>query len=278
MNRASSILIPDDIEDFITPLLPQVHRAHSNKRPKDSLTLMPKKAVAKREESERPPAVPPKSPRMKLKLATQAPIIPQVDRSRVDDRQATDAPISTPITAPEGRASPKTLSTPWQSPRSRVNRGMEEKLSPPGQSASPSSYQKWIDSSIATQNTPKSGSLARSASFAMLQRTRSNSNISHHYHESAHRHKRENSEGSVLDRGRPTQRKDGFIKRKLTIRTKESLGEFGHLPQGTLANLASTALSIDEIDALYEQARGQVEHFQVLKYKDVKALSRVSET
>jgi hypothetical protein len=48
------------------------------------------------------------------------------------------------------------------------------------------------------------------------------------------------------------------------------------LPTGMTVQQASVDLQYMEIEKLREQAREQAERFEVLKYPDVKALSRVS--
>lgn len=272
VNRASSILLPDDMGEFILPLLPQ-SRYNSIPRPEDSPSLASgHKNRLTDEVSDSPPPLPPKSPGLKLRLATQAAAMSAFDSSRAEVRQGGGSQTPVPITAPEGRVSPNPFSMQWQSPRKKRS---EEVVSPLVTSNKTTLGHKRSASNTTNQIAPPTATLTRSNSFATLTRSRSNSNFSQYRSQSQAQHHREGSEGSVLDRGRPTKRVDGIIKRKLTVRNPTIENAFIHLPLGATANEAALNLPVDEVEALHHQAQGQAENFEVLKYKDVLSLSKV---
>ncbi|KAL9622333.1 MAG: hypothetical protein Q9160_003344 [Pyrenula sp. 1 TL-2023] len=270
-NRASSILLPDDIGDFILPLLPQ-SRYTSPKPPRQSpAAVSGNKIRSPKEGSESPPAVPPKSPGLKLRLATQAPAIPTFDNNRSEPRHGGGSQTPVPITAPAGSVSPNPFSTSWQSPQKKSG---DETISPLiiARKLTPS-HARSASNTVANQTSPHM-TLSRSNSFATLKRSKSNGNFSQHLYQPKASHQREGSEGSVLDRGRPTKRVDGIIKRKLTIRSQATENAFVHLPLGSRADEAVSRLPLDEVEALHIQAQDQAENFEVLKYKDVQNLSK----
>lgn len=78
----------------------------------------------------------------------------------------------------------------------------------------------------------------------------------------------------MLDRGRPTKRIEGVVKRKLTSRFAAPEQNFDSLPVGLLPDIATSQLPADEVAALREQAVGQAGKFALLPRKEVKQLSR----
>lgn len=92
-------------------------------------------------------------------------------------------------------------------------------------------------------------------------------------------HRRELSEASIMDRGRPKKRADGSpIKLKQSIKPSQLAAEqkaFETLPEGIKAIDAQSRLEQTAIDALREQAIGQAAKFEVLNMRDVESLSRV---
>ncbi len=93
-------------------------------------------------------------------------------------------------------------------------------------------------------------------------------------------HRRELSEASIMDRGRPKKRVDGSpIKLKQSSKQSQLAAEqkaFETLPEGIKASDAQSRLEQTDIEALREQAIGQAAKFEVLNMKDVESLSRVS--
>lgn len=90
-------------------------------------------------------------------------------------------------------------------------------------------------------------------------------------------HLRQQSEGAVMDRGRPTQRKmtiEGIRETSPgnSIRTDAS----ADLPCGIPAMHVPSNYSHDEVILLQQQAREQADQFEVLTLKDVECMSRVS--
>ena len=80
----------------------------------------------------------------------------------------------------------------------------------------------------------------------------------------------------MLDRGRPTKRVEGIVKRKLGSRYALPEQVPNTLPTGVSALTAVSQMPGEEVEALHRQARGQADGFEVLKYTEVKELSRVS--
>lgn len=91
-------------------------------------------------------------------------------------------------------------------------------------------------------------------------------------------HRRERSDASIMDRGRPKKRPDGSpitIRRTASKQLRDQKA-FETLPHGVKALNAGTKFNESEIDAIKRQAVGQAAKFEVLGFKDVEALSRVS--
>lgn len=94
-------------------------------------------------------------------------------------------------------------------------------------------------------------------------------------------HRREQSEASIMDRGRPKKRTEGSpitLKRSLSKQRAQQVEQkaFETLPEGIKASDAQQRWSQEAIDALKKQAMGQAAKFEVLGMKVVESLSRVS--
>ena len=105
-----------------------------------------------------------------------------------------------------------------------------------------------------------------------MQRERSNSNGN--IQNFSYRHRREESESAIMDRGRPTKRIEGTVKRKLTSKYAAPDTSFGNLPNGVAPESVHAKWNAEDAERLTQQARKQAEKFEVLPQKDVKALSR----
>jgi hypothetical protein len=93
-------------------------------------------------------------------------------------------------------------------------------------------------------------------------------------------HRREQSENSIMDRGRPKRRPEGSpITPKRSLSKRSQLAEqkaFETLPEGFKAADVPAKMGPIEIDTLKQQALGQAAKFEVLGVRDVESLSRVS--
>jgi hypothetical protein len=91
-------------------------------------------------------------------------------------------------------------------------------------------------------------------------------------------HRREQSETSIMDRGRPKKRTEGSsvtLKRTPDKRTLAEQKAFETLPEGIKAIDAQQKWNVEEVEALKKQAIRQAGKFEVLGMKDVESLSRV---
>jgi hypothetical protein len=92
-------------------------------------------------------------------------------------------------------------------------------------------------------------------------------------------HRREQSEASIMDRGRPKKRAEGSpITLRRTPDKRTLLAEqkaFETLPEGIKPTDAQQRWKAEEIEAIKKQAIGQAAKFEVLGMKDVELLSRV---
>jgi hypothetical protein len=98
-------------------------------------------------------------------------------------------------------------------------------------------------------------------------------------------HRREQSEASIMDRGRPKKRIDAnLVNHKRTESKQSQLAAeklaaekkaFETLPEGFKVVDISNRLTHVELDALRGQAIRQAAKFEVLCMKDVESLSRV---
>lgn len=240
--------------------------------------------MPKSPESDAPPAVPPKSPRLKLRIQ---PVAAVLAGSKSQERPANFRPDPMPQGTlriqTDGGISPNPFTYPLKNNKTSPDlhikpfSNFDRADSPAGSStaasstASPFSHRHNPSGGTAS-TTPQSATvkLSRSNSVSTLQRTKSNGGIQNF----SYRHRREESEGSVLDRGRPTKRIEGVIKKKLG--TRYALPEdYTTLPTGCSALAAPFQMPQEEIEALHRQARAQAEQFEILRYSEVKDLSRV---
>jgi hypothetical protein len=96
-------------------------------------------------------------------------------------------------------------------------------------------------------------------------------------HVARNEYMRDLSQTPIMERGRPPT-KNGFVERK-TSKRRPSVDQgsptTSNLPLGVVPQDAFKMLSVREVERLHEQARGQAQKFEILKYNDVKALSQV---
>ena len=279
IRRASSVLLPDDMDLTILPNLPQ-----TTFTPPGNVDASKGATTPKSPGSDAPPAVPPKSPRLKLRIQ---PVAAVLAGSRLQERPNNLHPDPMPQgTVPtDGGISPNPFTYPLKINKTTPDlhikpfSSFDRADSPAGSSTaassttSPFSHRHNPSGGGTASTTPQSATvkLSRSNSVSTLQRTKSNGGIQNF----SYRHRREESEGSVLDRGRPTKRIEGVIKKKLG--TRYALPEdYTTLPTGCSAFAAPFQMLQEEIEALHRQARTQAEKFEVLRYSEVKDLSRVS--
>ncbi|KKY17455.1 hypothetical protein UCRPC4_g05597 [Phaeomoniella chlamydospora] len=273
IKRASSILIPDEDAETILPLLPQTTFNPLDNSP-SAKAVSPKSDI-----TDVPPAVPPKSPRLKLRIAPVIAAMPPkaseiTNVVRQPPVPSSQAPLSTPDSGispnpfTTARSSPDSQAKPWATPQ----KGYSPVIS--SSTNMNFSHKHNISAATTTQigSPPGPPRLTRSHSVSNLQRTRSNSSST--TQNFSYRHRREESEGSMLDRGRPTKRIEGVVKRKLTSRFAAPEQNFDSLPVGLLPDIATSQLPADEVAALREQAVGQAGKFALLPRKEVKQLSR----
>jgi hypothetical protein len=190
-----------------------------------------------------------------------------------------DSPVDTPPSVP-----PKSA------------RMLEDKFSPQSRTLfTPLSSSTYTPLSGTTANlslpstaTPISASEGRISPFPAISNKRGPSPMGHSRGQSdtgseraacTMGHRREQSEASIMDRGRPKKRTEGSpITSKRTPDKRTLLAEqkaFETLPEGIKAADAQQRWNVEEIEALKKQAIGQAAKFEVLSVKDVESLSRV---
>jgi len=190
-----------------------------------------------------------------------------------------DSPVDTPPNVP-----PKSA------------RMLEDKISPQSRTLfTPISSSTYTPVSSTTTNpslpstaTPISTSEGRTSPFPSISSKRGPSPMGHARGQSdtgseravcTMGHRREQSEASIMDRGRPKKRAEGSpISVKRTPDKRTLLAEqkaFETLPEGIKAVDAGQRWTVEEIEALKKQAVGQAAKFEVLSMKDVESLSRV---
>jgi hypothetical protein len=238
---------PVDDKQKYAPAKPPVTERELPKDSNDSTGTTTKPNI----KLEMPPAVPPKSPRM----MTRSPSVSQrVMTSRyTSPTKRNPSPIDE--NSPTGDELIDTtthIATQWRAPgmRPRAATAMDSR---PSESMSSRIHQRSESASAGTgQITEASEGLqARDAT------------------------KKELLESPIIDRGRPTRQhspaKNGTVNESPT----KDYAAFSSLPSGSTPSEAASRFSQAEIERLQHQARGQVEKFEVLKYRDVKALSQV---
>ena len=246
--RASSAVLPDHIAGLI-------FAAVEEEAEDDELLRRPPNQIRKDE----PPAVPPKSPRLAIRLPATKFVAPGCGNSPAYTPDCTSTPASAPVqtTSPEFFRFPSKPFSPGcqvKGPASIDGGAPSEPFSSKNEKGQP--------------NLPK----IRNFSHGQLPITPKECNGNQSGY------KCDVSEGLSLNRGRTP---------KLTISTgcqngrpqsREESPEtpYATLPSGLPANAARKLLPHTEVDKLYGQARQQVQRFEVLKYHEVKMLSRVS--
>jgi hypothetical protein len=88
-------------------------------------------------------------------------------------------------------------------------------------------------------------------------------------------HRKGNSETSIMDRGRPSGRPSRRRDRIFPKLTSAERSTFSNLPPGFDILKAKSELTQTDVEKLQYQAKGQAQKFKVLGHKDVKALSQV---
>lgn len=225
-----------------------------------------KEPNATNSEDDKPPAVPPKSPRTLRRTASTA----QPPKSRFNTPPATDVSLNNQASTANSRlesASSNPITSRWQGSysRPRAATAMDGRRSP----------HMW---NLLNRSESRRHKRSESASAGP-----NVAGATHEQDRAARQEcKRDPSGTSILDRGRqPTkdrslERKPNNLERKMSKRrpSQENI-PFITLPSGLPPREASSALSPEEIEKLHEQASSQAEKFEVLKYKEVKALSQV---
>ncbi|KAL1984972.1 hypothetical protein VTN96DRAFT_8528 [Rasamsonia emersonii] len=205
-------------------------------------------------ELEKPPAVPPKSPRM----MGRSPSVSQRGVASKYTSPARKAPSSidknsTVRNASTDTGSPNTthVATQLRNPLTRPRAATAMDFRP---SEGPSSrvHQRSESASAAA------GSASETSERFLARNT----------------HKKELSETSIMDRGRPTKRRNPSKDRTIKELPSAEYIAAKPLPSGVIPSEAASVFSIADLERLQDQARGQAEKFEVLKYRDVKALSQ----
>jgi len=196
------------------------------------------------------------------------------------------------------KPSPITVDSPVDTPPNvppKSARMLEDKFSPqsrtPFTPLSSSTYtplSSTANISLSSTATPISASEGRISPFPAISNMRGPSPMGHSRGQSdtgseraacTMGHRREQSEASIMDRGRPKKRTEGSpITLKRTTDKRTLLAEqkaFETLPEGIKATDAQQKWNAEEIQALKKQAVGQAAKFEVLGMKDVESLSRV---
>ncbi|KAL1965555.1 hypothetical protein VTN77DRAFT_5639 [Rasamsonia byssochlamydoides] len=87
-------------------------------------------------------------------------------------------------------------------------------------------------------------------------------------------HKKEPSETPIMERGRPTRRRSPGKDRTVKGTPSTEHVAWRPLPSGVKPSEAASHFSNADMEKLQDQAREQAQKFEVLKYRDVKALSK----
>lgn len=224
-----------------------------------SLETSTKESNAADPEPEKPPAVPPKSPRTVLRK----PSTTQPPKSRFNAPLATDVSLNnqaSTTSSPGESASPSHITSQWQGAHSRPRAA----TALDGR-RSPHMWNLLSGSESCRHKRSESASAGTSFTGGTQEQNRA----------VRHEHKRDFSETSIMDRGKPPK-KDRSLERKMSKRRPpEENMPFLTLPSGLTPQDASSVLAPEDIERLQEQARCQAEKFEVLKYSDVKKLSQV---
>ncbi|KAK2810587.1 hypothetical protein FQN50_002844 [Emmonsiellopsis sp. PD_5] len=250
IKRASSLLLPDAITAY-------PFTADAKEFSEDDVAV--KRTSSRKQKQEERPAVPPKSPRLTLRIPPTHTPMPNHPSSSSNSSTTTLAfgPLSTPAhndstdsfifplqnnneeqhPAPLNPTAP---STPWTFPA-------KARASP--------SHSRNQSAGVIPTHTP-THSRERKSSMSL--------NIQW-----------DNRQESIMNRGRPPKKNVPAESWHKLQGTKETLEDpFLTLPAGIPAHSASQSLPQNEIDRLRSQAVEQAERFEVLKYVEVRSLSR----
>lgn len=188
-----------------------------------------------------PPQVPPKSPAVERK-GSPAPLVlsSKASRTQLMTPATMTSAGNTPLSAVDFRRSPNTM--PLSTPPTAFTN--------PFSSASPAS-------SRGSPRVERKDPLAAAAAS----------------------HARNQSESSIMDRGRPSRRPSKSTRHRAmseTTNLEAAAQDTWQLPQGMRVAEASRRLSDADKSLLHKQAYDQAGNFEVLNKRDVASLSRVS--
>ena len=255
--RASSMLLPHGLAPLLIP---------SNEHNSSIQAWRPSPSEIN---DDRPPQVPPKSPRYAAKASPQTKQSPSSASTCTSAQTSAISTVSsaTSVSLNEDRASPK----PWTAPlradsllTHHRNYSAFDLRSPP----MPWSMKEWNGS--ASQRRRAESPVVDDIVPKLITTPTTDSQSGH---------QRVNSEQSVLHRGRPMKRGDMSLQRTLSKAKKKdstSVGPSKKLPVGVEAANAANAISDEELWMLKKQANEQVKHFEILHHSDVSTLSQVS--
>jgi hypothetical protein len=260
LKRASSLLLPQDMASLVASVNQSL------------ATTSQRTLTASHEDTDDiPPAVPPKSPRMTLRLQTKSNGTQAATILNHGSSSALSTPV--PITAPDVGPSP----SPFGSPIGHISSQFKPFSALEGRS----SPKPWVQVHSRSPSRPSPITASRNleigaATQVVLQQPSPDPSVSSRSRSAKPGHEREGSETSIIDRGRPTQRIDGIVKTKLVsgVLSPEK-GAFAALPLGLPPSDAPSKLPKAELESLHKHAIGQAEQFEVLNHKDVKSLTRV---
>ena len=243
-HRASSILLPNGLTALWIPPTTTSSSPVSRKFSSTNTEII--------EMYDRPPAVPPKSPAHRFGTS-------------VYNRTRNNTPL--------GGASPVNNNSPHMTPKRDSPLSGFQGKSFTGQRAHKASVpDMW---STKSHQVPVHG---RGASVPDLRRSNSTATV-RVSPQNYQPHRIMTPEPSILERGRPTKRVEGIVKKPLKSRsnsTEEDLA-FVELPKGDRPALLGTHVAEVETETLHRQAIAQAENFEVLRHADVNALSKVRE-
>ncbi|PGH23528.1 hypothetical protein AJ80_02482 [Polytolypa hystricis UAMH7299] len=197
-----------------------------------------------------PPAVPPKSPRLALKIPPN-----QLQASTYynsGSSPSTTTLMSGPGSAPVNSTNSDGFIFPAKESQPQTSAPIERMVSPP----------PWFSSTSGKHSRGHS----RNRSIGLAQAPVFTSEVTR----KPKGHHRDPSQDSVMNRGRP-------VKKSLAIEdpSRNHIDDaYSSLPSGLAPEKASEVLSYSEVTRLQDQARKQAQKFEVLKYGEVKSLSR----
>ncbi|KAL2008661.1 hypothetical protein VTN00DRAFT_6855 [Thermoascus crustaceus] len=223
-----------------------------------SLETSTKESSAADPEPEKPPAVPPKSPRTVLRKPSTA----QPPKSRFNAPLATDISLNnqaSTTSSPGESASPSHITSQWPGAHSRPRAA----TALDGR-RSPHMWNLLSRSESCRHKRSESASAGTGVTGGTQEQNRA----------VRREHKRDFSETSIMDRGRPPKKDRSLATKMSKRRPSEENMPFLTLPSGLTPQDASSVLSPEDIERLQEQARCQAEKFEVLKYSEVKKLSQ----